>query len=118
MREQLQTRCAIPVESSRKDALGTILPVLACLAVPRKASGLKRTFESIWASDTGKTWKALKEFSARMRRMAQEIEALNRSQFLSPSIWMKKDESRGRFVEQQFGILPGALRIYAAWLEC
>jgi len=83
-----------------EDALGMILPVLACLAVPRKASGLKRTFESIWASDTGKTWKALKEFSPRMRRMAQEIEALNRSQFLSSSIWVKKDESGGRFVEQ------------------
>jgi hypothetical protein len=85
-----------------KDALGMILPVLTCLAAPRKASGLKRTFESIWTSDTGKTWKALKEFSERMRRMAQEIEALNRSQFLSPSIWIKKDESRGRFVAQQF----------------
>ena len=100
-----------------KQALTTILPLLACLAVPRKGAGLKKTFESLWASDTGKTWKALKEFSARLRRMAQEIEAVNRSQFLSPALWIKKDESRGRFVEQQFRILPGALRIYAAWLD-
>lgn len=100
-----------------KELLGSWLPVLACLAVPRKGGGGKKTLQKIWASESGKTWKALREFPARLRGVADEVERINESDFLSPSTWIRDDETKARIVKSHFLRLPGILRVYAAYLH-
>jgi hypothetical protein len=73
--------------------------------------------EEIWASKTGKTWKALKESPARFRRIADEIERINKSDFLSPAVWIRDDEIKPRLLKGYFLRLPGVLNIYAAWMD-
>jgi hypothetical protein len=57
--------------------------VRACLVVlPVPSSGKWR--EEVWLQGTGKSWKALKKFPARLLRMADEIEKLNTNFFRIP----------------------------------
>jgi hypothetical protein len=99
------------------ELLSELLPFFACLAVPRRGGKLRKALEKIWASDTGKTWRALKDFPVRLRGIADEVERINRSGFVSPSIWIAEDQIKARVVKAHFLRLPGVLRFYAVWLE-
>jgi hypothetical protein len=108
---------AYQAEPTQKEAFGAMLPYFACLAVPRKGGAKRKTMEKIWASKTGKTWKALKEFPARLGGIADEVEKINKSDLASPLIWMREDEPKARIAKDHFQRLPGVLRFYAAFLR-
>jgi hypothetical protein len=100
-----------------REVFGLLLPLLACLAVPRRGGGTKKAFEGIWSSKTGKTWKALKEFPSRLRNVAVEVERINNSEFLSPALWIRGDETGARLLKGHCGRLPGVLRFYAGAMD-
>jgi len=99
------------------ETFSELLPFFACLAVPRKGGNVRKIAEEFWASKTGKTWKALREFPARLRVVADDIERINKSDYLTPTIWLKKDQTLARLVKDHFLRLPGVLRQYAIWLD-
>ena len=77
--------------------------VWAAVAVqkPRRRVDWKK----LWASGTGKSWKALKEFPERIRKMAAELKTS-----LCDDVFGQKDA-------RQFWDLPPSLCDYADWLE-
>ena len=64
------------------DSLMKFVPFLAAILVKRNTG--KGGLELLWTVDTGKTWKSLRDFPRRLRRMADEVERLNKSPFFSP----------------------------------
>lgn len=104
-------------EPALRKLLMEMLPLLAAVSLPRKGRNAIRSLEGVWASDTGKSWKALNDFPTRLRRIADEIQRINESRLLSPSVWIRKDTVKGQVGRRQFGILPNVLRVYALWLE-
>jgi hypothetical protein len=97
--------------------LEDFLTMLALLSVMPQGGIPAKTLQKVFAHGTGKTWKALKEFPERVRNTAREIEAINDSPFFSFRNWIIPSTVRGRVVGTQFSLLPGALRVYAAFVE-
>jgi hypothetical protein len=96
--------------------LDQVLTMLVYLAVlPQGISAQDRL--RLWTLGTGKSWKALKEFPERLRNMAKEIENTNNSYFFGPRNWLNPTTVRGRVALDQFSLLPGGLRVYAAFIE-
>ncbi len=96
--------------------LEDLLTMLALVSVMPQGLSAK-TRRRLWAVDTRKTWKALKEFPNRLKNMAEEIETINGSHFFRPRNWITPSTIRGRVVGTQFSLLPGALRVYAHFVE-
>lgn len=89
---------------------------LACMAVgPRGAS--RKSWEKLWAVETGKTWKALKEFPVRLENMANEVKRVNKSHFFAPTAYIRKDTVQARIVQKRFEQLPGIIQVYAEALR-
>jgi len=61
-------------------------------------------WEKFWTCDTGKTWKALREFPDRLRRMAEEVEHVNRDRYFN--LLAQKSDS-------MIAALPATLRACA-----
>lgn len=97
------------------DGLMRFVPFLAALAVRRNAG--KGGWENLWTIDTGKTWKSLREFPRRLRRIADEVERLNRSPFFCPEHAITAKTPSANFAKTQFTRLPAHLNIYASWIE-
>jgi hypothetical protein len=91
---------------------------LVCLAVSPH-QGRPAILERVWASQTGKTWKALKEFPKRLEDMAEEVARINTSDRLFFARRRRNDldrgdlEKLGRICRQ----LPDMMRSYAAALR-
>ncbi len=95
-----------------------VLPLLACLAIMTKRKSSRReTWERFWPTGTGKTWKAIKDFPRRIRRIADEVERVNSNPFFNPSFWIAKETIDAKIVRRRFTQLPGLLSLYAASLE-
>ncbi|MBZ5502351.1 MAG: hypothetical protein LAN59_08925 [Acidobacteriia bacterium] len=80
----------------------------AAAAVGKSPAGMpvrSADWEEAWASGTGKSWKQLKGFPERIRKMAAELQTL-----LCHDWFGQKDARR-------FWPLPPDLRDYAGWLE-
>jgi len=92
------------------------LAAFACLAVSRNR-GNRRSWEKVWAVQSGKTWKALKEFPDRISRMAKEIESVNASPFFSSVQIANAKTVKAEFARTRFNQLPGTMRVYAMALE-
>jgi hypothetical protein len=96
---------------------GNILATFACMAVYRKRGGRKELLEKVWAMGSRKTWKALREFPARLRRIAEEIEQVNRSLFFAPAVFVNAKTLQASLIKKRFEVLPGIIRFYATGLE-
>jgi len=112
---RLQTEAWARVDLSHE------LTGLACLAV---FTGLedRKSWEGMWLQGTGKTWKALKEFPGRLRRMADEVERLNANQFFRPKVFINptlvsSDRHQAVTKMKSFYQLPTVLRSYAEALS-
>jgi hypothetical protein len=92
------------------------LAAFACLAVSRKR-GNRRSWEKLWALQTGKTWKALREFPDRVLRMAKEVESVNASLLFSPAQIANAKTLKAEIFRKRFKQLPGIMYVYAAALE-
>jgi hypothetical protein len=103
----LQDHGITPVES---------LTSCACLAVACHAP-TRKTWEELWASGTGRTWKALKDFPDRLRPMAKEVEQVNESPFFAPFMFVNAKARHAELVRKRLSVLPGIMRVYAAGLE-
>src|SRR5712692_2821387 len=55
--------------------------VLVWAAAAVQKNKRRTDWEKIWVSGTGKSWKALKEFPERIRKMAKDLETLRRSTY-------------------------------------
>jgi hypothetical protein len=77
----------------------------------------RQTREDFWSLQTGKTWKALKDFPARLRNMADEVKQVSRGIAFDPQKWIPDDTATRRFAKRQFVLLPGGLRVFASYIE-
>jgi hypothetical protein len=77
----------------------------------------KADFERTFARFTGKTWKALSEFPARLRRTAEEVERVGGSHFFDPARAIKLETPLAIYARREFPKLPTTLANYARWLE-
>jgi len=93
------------------------LAALACLAVSGKRTGGRKAFEMAWSHGTGKTWKALREFPERLRRVATEVEQVNSSRFFTPSMLANVKTRQVDIARKFLYTLPGLMRLYAGGLE-
>ena len=64
----------------------------------------KADWGEFWASGTRKSWKALKEFPKRVRKMVKDLDRLHRS------------TNFGQEYARQFWSLPSSLSDYADWM--
>jgi hypothetical protein len=92
------------------------LAKFACLAVsPNRLRRSSR--EKLWSLETGKTWKALKDFPKRLRYMADEVKRVNASLFFSPAQIANAKTLKAEIVRRRFNQLPGIMHVFAAALE-
>jgi len=109
--------CLTPhVRESEMD-LASLLASFACMEVYQKRGKGKKSLEKFWPVGTGKTWKALREFPERLRRMAKEIEQVNRSSFFAPPFFVNAKTTQAGLVRKRFEQLPGIITLYATGLE-
>jgi hypothetical protein len=92
------------------------LTAFVCLAVSPRGQ-YRRSWEKLWTLETGKTWKALKDFPRRLENMADEVERVNSSFFFSPAQIANAKTLKAEFARKHFNQLPGILHVYAAALE-
>ena len=94
------------------------LTVYACLAVSSH-QGRPETLERAWASNTSKSWKALREFPERLIRMADEVERINAG---DPAVFARTphwnvDRNESSNLREVCKQLPGSMRSYAKALR-
>jgi hypothetical protein len=77
----------------------------------------KKSLKNLWALGTGKTWKALREFPDRLRRMAKEVEQINASPLFAPARYINVKTTRAGFVRTGLEQLPAIMSFYANGLE-
>lgn len=90
-----------PVPASLYKRMNEELVTWAAMVVRRPTS--QTDLERLFASSTGKSWKAMKAFPDRVRAFATDIDQLHRGELL-----------RGN---SEFASLPSILSTYADWLE-
>jgi hypothetical protein len=95
--------------------LAGALAAFACLAVSRNR-GHRKWSEKLWVLETGKMWKALKEFPKRLLKMADEVERVNASVFFSPAQFANAKTLTAEIARKRFNQLPNIMRVYAAAL--
>jgi hypothetical protein len=95
--------------------LDDVLTMFVCFAlVPQGVSA--ETVQRLFTFSTGKSWKALKGFPARLKKMAGQIETVNAGPFFDP-LNLTARTVTGRALRAQLPLLPVTLRAYAAFLE-
>jgi hypothetical protein len=104
------------MEFSRERNMPDFFAYLVCAAVTRKR-GKRKVWESMWTHQTGKTWRALEEFPARIIKMADEVEQLNKSHFFAPTSYINARTGEAESVRRRFGQLPGIMHLYADCLR-
>lgn len=110
------TGCLIPQVRESGD-LAETLAAFACIAVCKKRGRGKKSLEELLSIGTCKTWKALSEFPERLRRMAQEVEQINKSVLLAPPMYVNKKTMEAEIVRKRLNQLPGIMHLYATGLE-
>jgi len=91
---------------------------LACLAVsPSRWRWSRKAWETVWTRNTGKTWKALREFPDRVCGMADEIKRLNESFAFSAVQYASAQTVEAVTVRKVFNQLPAMLGAYAEALR-
>jgi hypothetical protein len=95
--------------------LAGALAAIACLAVST-TRGRRESWQKLWTLETGKMWKALKEFPKRLQKMAEEVERVNASFFFSPAQFANAKTLEAEIARKRFNQLPGIMRVYAAAL--
>ncbi len=76
-----------------------------------------KTLQALLAIDTGKTWKVLKGFPKRLKKMAGEIEAVNAGIFFCPLNLITSRTVTGRALRAQLPLLPVTLRAHAVFVQ-
>jgi hypothetical protein len=103
----------VPAEES-----SYFLTTYACAAVISGRVALNRKArEETWADETGKTWKALKEFPERIERIACEMERINQHPLLAPEKSVNEKGRDAKIARQSFRDLPSIMRLFAKALN-
>ena len=94
------------------------LTVYACLAVSPH-QGRPEALERAWASKTGKTWKALREFPQQLIRMADEVERITVGDpaFFARTPHWNVDRRESLKLKEDCEKLPDLMRSYAKALR-
>jgi hypothetical protein len=95
--------------------LDYLVPLLAWLVVSKRMD--RKTWEKIVFLGAGRTWKSLTGFPLRLRKMAEEIESLNRSNLYSPDLTFKENIPAANRLKTTFYRLPLVLKAYATWVD-
>jgi len=95
----------------------SILTTLACAVVLSARPKRKESLDAVAVGETGKTWKALREFPSRIKDIAQAIEKVNGSQLLDPRKQLEEEKADAAGVRQSFQDLPELLRAWTRALE-
>jgi hypothetical protein len=96
--------------------LDDVLTMFVCFAlVPQGVSA--ETLQRLLTIDTGKSWKALKGFPKRLKKMAGEIEAVNTGVFFCPLNLITSRTPTGRALRDRLPLLPVTLRAYVVFLQ-
>ena len=98
LEERAQTNGSVPPATLKGE-------VLAWASVAVQKPTRRAHWEKLFASNTGKSWKALREFPERIRRMAEEINTLLCHGYF------------GQEQAREFWPLPSSLNGYANWVE-
>lgn len=73
--------------------------------------------EDFWATGTEKSWKALSEFPARLRSMAEEVKQVSAGPYFNPEIWISAQTLTAKFIKRSLRELPTSLGVYATHVE-
>lgn len=119
-RQALEALCktnGLPSESPWEREFRDAVALFASLAVVKTAK--RQSFEQLWAQNTGKTWKTLKQFPERLRNMAKEVKLMNASSFFSPKLLVadKVPSDSIQNIVSRFSDLPDILYYYANGVE-
>lgn len=117
-RKQLEEIIALQTDVWHGQDLSHELTGMACLAVS-PGQGFQATLDRVWASKVSKTWKAVKEFSRRLERFADEVAQMNAADHLFFARRRKNDLDRHE-IERIGWIcreLPENMRVYAEALK-
>ena len=99
------------------EVIANLLATFACLAVCCNRGAQRKAWEKVWPMDTGKTWKALREFPGRLQGMAKEVEQVIASPIFAAATFTKEKTVMGEMVRKHLHLLPGTMRLCAMALE-
>lgn len=99
------------------EVLADLLAMFACLEVCRSRGGCRKWLLKVWSADTGKAWKALREFPGRLQRMAKETEQVIASPLFVAATFTREKAVKGEMIRRHLHQLPGTMRLCAMALE-
>jgi hypothetical protein len=99
------------------DVLTDLLAMFACLTVCRSRSGHRTAWVKVWSRETGKTWKALKGFPARLRSMAKETEQVIANPIFAIATFTKEKTVKEELIGRRLRQLPGTMGLFAMAVE-
>jgi hypothetical protein len=73
--------------------------------------------EKVWAYGTGKTWKSLNDFPARLRRMAEEVKQVQAGPHFGPDSMINGESPLAKDIKRRIRELPLDLGVYATHIE-
>lgn len=101
-----------------KEDFETLLSWYVCAAVSPHQN-FHAVLDRVWASKAGMTWKSVRRFPERLRRLANEVERTNAGDplFYARQRSNKTDRNENEFLQILCGQLPDNIRTYAKTLE-
>ncbi len=95
----------------------SLLTTLACAVVFSGHLTRKESLDGVSIEETGKTWKALREFPERIESLAGEIEKVNAGGLFAPEKQIDPKKEQGECFRQGFRELPDMLRAWSKALK-
>ena len=95
----------------------SLLTTLACAVVFSDRLTRKESLGGVSIEETGKTWKALREFPERIESVAGEIERVNAGGLFAPEKQIDTENEQAESFRQGFRELPGMLRAWSKTLK-
>lgn len=95
----------------------SLLTTLACAVVFSDHLIRKESLDAVSIEETGKTWKALREFPGRIESVAGQIEKVNAGRLFAPEKQIDTGKEEAELFRQGFRDLPGMLRAWSKALK-
>ena len=95
----------------------SLLTTLACAIVFSDHLTSRESLDDVAVGQTGKTWKALREFPQRIECVAREIEKVNAASLFAPENQIDAEKADAECFRQAFRDVPAMLRAWSKALK-
>jgi hypothetical protein len=95
----------------------SLLTTLACAVVFSDRLSRKESLDAMAVEETGKTWKALREFPDRIEGIARAMEKVNAGDLFAPEKQINAEATDAERFRRCFRDLPNMLRLWAKALK-